>query len=388
MSQGLEENRMHSEHSADLDLDLDLQTRPEIQHTEQKMSTFIGTTRSAKITTTAATNTNTMKKQHGKNSRSSWSTSQKKLDIRSGPEIIISGLETLGHHDDFYNTDSDLLSRPSGSFSFASSTSTQFNSALSHFDSSTSTSAMVDVLSPSQDRLNPNPASTPPPSSFTSPAGSGSTIPLAECVISPQMHAAALPVAAVPVVNPFDVGGKEQNQEQEQELAKLRTENAVLKLRAENAALKAKACAGTAAVPAAAVAVAPAAPDVTSASISAAHVPSAMPVTPVSATYQLGQHQQQQQQYIQRQQYLQQQQYLHQQQQQQQQQYLMQQQYHQQQLMLQQRQSMPSTLISRAAPTTSVDANTRKSMDCALLLKLNGNLRLKQPTVRAHQQRP
>merc|ERR1711865_414134 len=185
MSQGLEENRMHSEHSADLDLDLDPQTRPEIQYTEQKMSTFIGTTRSAKITTTTTAATNTMKKQHGKNSRSSWSTSQKKLDIRSGPEIIISGLETLGHHDDFYNTDSDLLSRPSGSFSFASSTSTQFNSALSHFDSSTSTSAMVDVLSPSQDRLNPNPASTPPPSSFTSPAGSGSTIPLAECVISP-----------------------------------------------------------------------------------------------------------------------------------------------------------------------------------------------------------
>jgi len=86
--------------------------------------------------------------------------------------------------------------------------SSQFNSALSHFDSA-----------------------------ITSPTPS---IPVAECVISPQLRTInPFDVAtAIPVTNPFDAPNIEQKQ-QESEMAQLRAENAMLKLRAENAALKA-----------------------------------------------------------------------------------------------------------------------------------------------------
>jgi len=60
----------------------------------------------------------------------------------------------------------------------------------------------------------------------------------------------------------------------------------------------------------------------------------------------------------------------------QQQQYQQYQQYQQQQA----RRSMP-TLVSKV-----VSPEIRKSMDCALLLKLNGNLRLRQPTAAQVQQ--
>merc|ERR1719453_1780786 len=51
--------------------------------------------------------------------------------------------------------------------------------------------------------------------------------------------------------------------------------------------------------------------------------------------------------------------------------------------MQQQRQSAP-TLVSRAGPT-AVSPNTRKSMDCAMLLKLNGMLALNRPSAATAQ---
>merc|ERR1719453_2248123 len=105
------------------------------------------------------------------------------------------------------------------------------------------------------------------------------------------------------------------------ELEKLRAENAVLKLRAENAALKAQV--------------------------------QAAPAVPVAGAY----HAPAQQHYVMQQQHF--------------------------MCMQQQRQSAP-TLVSRAGPT-AVSPNTRKSMDCAMLLKLNGMLALNRPSAATAQ---
>jgi len=143
------------------------------------------------------------------------STSRRKSKPIPIPEPTIQGVETLGHHDDFYSTDSFTSNRNTrsslasvASSDMSSVASSQFNSALSHFDSA-----------------------------ITSPTPS---IPVAECVISPQLRTInPFDVAtAIPVTNPFDAPNIEQKQ-QESEMAQLRAENAMLKLRAENAALKA-----------------------------------------------------------------------------------------------------------------------------------------------------
>jgi len=367
MSEGLEENRMHADRysrgvsSEDLDLGGH-------DHTAQKLSAFLGETE----TETAASSTPSRRSsRHAPRSSSSSSLSSssgRKRAAAVSNKPSIAGLETLGHHDDFYRQDEpagpDLLTSPFSPFSpghprgsvassFLSSTSTQFDSALSHFDSTTAsptTTAKTTAAS----------FASPPPRSISS-TGTGGTIPLAECVISPQAHNTAVVAAAaavLPIINPFDTdagvvdaetgtkraaaaaGGRgHDGRAGVVELEKLRAENAVLKLRAENAALKAQV--------------------------------QAAPAVPVAGAY----HAPAQQQYVMQMQHHQ-----------QLQQYMMHHHHQQQQhfmYMQQQRQSAP-TLVSRAGPT-AVSPNTRKSMDCAMLLKLNGMLALNRPSAATAQ---
>jgi len=387
MSEGLEENRMHADRysrgvsSEDLDLG-----GHDHDHTAQKLSAFLGETETEAETTASSTPSRRSSRRAppSSSSLSSSSSSGRKRAAAVSNKPSIAGLETLGHHDDFYRQDEpagpDLLTSPftpgharaSVASSFLSSTSTQFDSALSHFDSTvaspTTTTAAAAAATPTTTTTAASFAS-PPPRSITS-TGAGGTIPLAECVISPQAHntavvAAAAAAAVLPIVNPFDTdagvvdaetkkrtaaaaagggggrghgghGGHGGRAGEAVELEKLRAENAVLKLRAENAALKAQV--------------------------------QAAPAVPVAGAY----HAPAQQQYVM--------QHHH-----QLQQYMMH--HHQQQqhfmYMQQQRQSAP-TLVSRAGPT-AVSPNTRKSMDCAMLLKLNGMLALNRPSAATAQ---